>query len=87
MKQSRSPDGRRVDVTILRELDKLGTLPVSARELADRLMSPAGAIAPKLRSLVKAELVRLHWGDEAGAGRTYAITDAGRAYLLRRGTA
>jgi DNA-binding HxlR family transcriptional regulator len=82
MQHANGPGGRPVDLIVLRELDKLGALAVSTSELAARLTSPACAIASKLRSLVKAELVQLHWGAGRGAARTYAITDAGRQYLL-----
>jgi predicted ArsR family transcriptional regulator len=82
MQHSKGPGGRVVDLTVLRELDELDPVPVSARELADRLTLPAGSIASKLRSLVKAELVQINWAHEPGATRTYAITDAGRQYLL-----
>jgi DNA-binding MarR family transcriptional regulator len=82
MKHSKGPGGRAVDLTILRELDDLGPLAASASELAERLASPAGSIASTLRSLVKAELARVHWGTGPDATRTYAITEAGRQYLL-----
>jgi DNA-binding PadR family transcriptional regulator len=82
MQHVNGPGGRPVDLTVLRELEELDEVAVSTSELAGRLTAPAGSIASKLRSLVKAELVQLHWGREHGAARTYAITDAGRQYLL-----
>ena len=87
MQHVNGPGGRRVDLTVLRELEELDELAVSTSELAGRLTSPAGSITSKLRALVKADLVRLHWGTERGAARTYAITDAGRQYLLARSAA
>ena len=83
MQHANGPVGRRVDLIVLRELEELDALAVSTSELATRLTSPAGSIASKLRALVKAELVQLHWGAGRGAARTYAITEEGRQYLLR----
>jgi DNA-binding PadR family transcriptional regulator len=82
MRHSKGPGGRAVDLTILRELDHFGPVAASAAELADRLMSSPGSIASTLRSLVKAELVQVNWGTALGGTRTYAITDAGRQYLV-----
>ena len=82
MKHPRGPGGRAVDITILRELGDLDPLAASARELADRLASPPGTTASKLRSLVKAGLVQVHWGAGPDATRAYAITEAGCRYLL-----
>jgi DNA-binding MarR family transcriptional regulator len=73
------PGGRAVDVSILRELQRAELSTTS--ELAARLLSPAGSIASKLRSLVRAELVEVRWGATRGATRAYALTDAGRRYL------
>jgi DNA-binding MarR family transcriptional regulator len=87
MQYVNGPGGRPVDLTVLRELEELDELAVSASELAGRLTSPAGSISSKLRALVKAEFVQLHWGTERGAARTYAITAAGRQYLLGRSAA
>jgi DNA-binding MarR family transcriptional regulator len=87
MQYLNGPGGRPVDLTVLRELEELGELAVSASELAGRLTSTAGSISSKLRSLVKAEFVQLHWGTGRGAARTYVITDAGRKYLLGRSAA
>jgi DNA-binding HxlR family transcriptional regulator len=82
MQHGNGPGGRRVDLTLLRALEDTDTGAVSTSELAGRLTSPAGTIASKLRALVKAELVQRHWGAERGAARTYALTDAGRQFLL-----
>lgn len=87
MKRSKGPGGRAVDLTILRELENIGPTAVSAAELGGRLRSSPGSIASKLRSLVKAELVQVHWGTGRGVARTYAITDAGRQYLIGVSTA
>ena len=81
MQHVNGPGGRPVDLTLLRALESDGRA-VSASELGGRLTSPASALASKLRALVKADFVQLHWGAERGAARTYAITDAGRQYLL-----
>lgn len=72
--------GRPVDVALLREVERTG--PVSTRELAELLATRAASLAPRLRSLVKAGLVRVQWGATPAAARAYAVTEAGRRYLL-----
>ena len=79
MHHPRGPGGRPVDVSVLRELQRAEFSTTS--ELATRLRSPAGSIASKLRSLVRAELVEVRWGATRGSTRAYALTEAGLRYL------
>jgi predicted transcriptional regulator len=73
--------GRPVDLRILRALENFGQQPVTASELALAVTASPNSVAPALQALVKAGLAQRHWGDS----RTYAVTQAGREYLVRFG--
>ena len=76
--------GRKVDLEVLRALDRLPHRQVAdAREIAIALGTTASAVAPKLSSLTKAGLARRHW--TTNSTRTYAITDEGRDHLMQFG--
>jgi len=81
MEYSNRLGGRKVDLEVLRALDRLPHREVAdAREIATALGTTASMVAPKLSSLTKAGLARRHWAPNST--RTYAITDEGRDYLM-----
>jgi predicted transcriptional regulator len=67
-------------------LRALASRPEGARnsaELAETMVRSRQFVAAKLRPLVSAGLVSRRWGGAQVHGRTYMISDEGRAYLMR----
>jgi DNA-binding MarR family transcriptional regulator len=74
------------DLIHLELLRALASRPEAARnlaELAETIVKSRPFVAAKLRPLVSAGLVSRRCGSAQVHGRTYKISDEGRAYLIR----
>jgi hypothetical protein len=72
-----------IHVELLRALASRPEAARNSAELAETMVKSRQFVAAKLRPLVSAGLVSRRWGSAQADGRTYKISDEGRAYLMR----
>jgi DNA-binding MarR family transcriptional regulator len=72
-----------IHVELLRALASRPEAARNSAELAETMLKSRQFVAAKLRPLVSAGLVSRRWGSAQADGRTYKISDEGRAYLMR----
>jgi DNA-binding MarR family transcriptional regulator len=72
-----------IHVELLRALASRPEGGPNSAELADAMAKSRQFVAAKLRPLVSAGLVSRRGGSAQVQGRTYKISDEGRAYLMR----